>query len=52
MSVPKMRMLRCMVGVTREDIIRNKYVRGSIGVASIVDKKRENRLRWFSHVMR
>jgi len=38
--------------VTREDRIRNKYVRGSIGVASIVDYIRENKLRWFGHVMR
>jgi hypothetical protein len=27
-------------------------VRGSIGVASIVDNMRENRLRYFGHVMR
>ncbi|KAL4092493.1 hypothetical protein QTP88_026994 [Uroleucon formosanum] len=41
-----------MSGVTREDRIKNEYVRGSIGVASMVDKMRENRLRWFRHVMR
>jgi len=35
--------------VTIEDRIRNKYVRG---VASIVDKMRENRQRRFGHVMR
>jgi len=34
-----------MSGVTREDRIRNKYVRGSICVVSIVEKMRENRLR-------
>ena len=45
MSVTEMRMLRWMSGVTSEDRIKNKYVRGSIGVASIVDKMRENRLR-------
>lgn len=33
-------------------IYTNEYARGSIGVASIVDKMRENRLRWFKHVMR
>jgi len=44
-SVTEMRMLRWMNGVTREDRIRNKYVRGSIGVVSIVDRMRENRLR-------
>lgn len=41
-----------MSGMTRKDRIRNGYVRGSIGVISIVDKVRENRLRWFGHVMR
>ena len=52
MNVAEMRMLRWMSGVTREDKIRNKYIRGSIGVASIVDKMRENRLRWLGHVLR
>ena len=47
-----MRMLRWMSGVTREDKIRNEYIRGSIGVASIVDKMRENILRWLRHVLR
>jgi len=35
-----------MSGVTREDRIRNEYIRGSIGVAPIVDKRPKNRLRW------
>jgi hypothetical protein len=43
MSVAEMRMLRWMSGVTREDRIRNEYVRGSIDVASIVDKMRGNK---------
>jgi hypothetical protein len=43
MSVVEMRMLRWMSGVTRKDRIRNKYVRCSIGLASIVDKMRKNR---------
>jgi len=33
-----------MSRVTKEDKIRNEYVRDSIGVASEVDKIRENRL--------
>jgi hypothetical protein len=41
-----------MSGVTRKNRIRNEYMSGSIGVASIVDKIRVNRLRWFRHVMR
>jgi len=40
-----------MSGVTREERIRNEYLRDS-NVASIVEKMRENRLRWFGHVMR
>jgi len=35
-SVADMRMLRWMSGGTRDDRARNKYVRGSIGVASVV----------------
>jgi len=38
--------------VTREDRIKNECVRGSIGVASIVDKIRDNRLRRFGYVMK
>jgi hypothetical protein len=37
---------------TREDRIRYEYARGSIGVASIVNKMRRNKWRWFGHVMR
>jgi len=44
MSVVEMRMLRWMKGVTREDRIRNEYVRGSIRVILIVDNMMENRL--------
>jgi hypothetical protein len=44
MSVAEMRMLKWMSEVTREDRIRNEYVRSSIGVASVVNKMRENRL--------
>jgi hypothetical protein len=43
-SDAEMKMFRWMSRVTREDRIMNEYVRGSIGVASIVDKMRENGL--------
>jgi hypothetical protein len=49
MNVAEMRMLRWMSEVTRDYRIRDEYVRGSIGVASIEDKIRENRLGWFGH---
>jgi len=44
MSVAEMRILRWMSGVPRENWIRNDYIRGSIGVVSIMDKMRENKL--------
>lgn len=36
----------------RDDRIKNKYVKISIGTASVVEKVRENRLSWFGYVMR
>jgi len=30
----------------------SRYIRGSIGVASIVDKMREDWLKWLGHVLR
>lgn len=46
------RILRGVSGVTREDKIRNNYIRGSIEVTSIIKKIRENRLRWLGHILR
>ncbi|KAG5628789.1 hypothetical protein H5410_000506, partial [Solanum commersonii] len=34
------------------DKIRNEVIREKVGVASVVDKLREARLRWFGHVKR
>ena len=48
----RMRMLRWMCGNTRRDNVRNEDIRTKIGVASIEEKMRENRLRWFCHVRR
>ena len=47
-----MRMIRWICGYTRLDKIRNEVIRGKIGVASIEDKMREARLRWFGHIRR
>jgi hypothetical protein len=52
MSVAYTKMLRWMSEVTKEDRIRDEYTRGRTGLVSIVDKIRENRPRWFRHVMR
>lgn len=52
MSVAEIKMFWWINGVTREDITRNKYVRGIIGVTPIVDKTRVNKPKWFRHVKR
>ncbi|KAM3249246.1 hypothetical protein P3L10_011015 [Capsicum annuum] len=41
-----------MCGLTREDRVRNEIIWEKVGVASVEDKMRERRLRWFGHVMR
>ncbi|XP_059285302.1 uncharacterized protein LOC132038635 [Lycium ferocissimum] len=52
MKVAEMRMLRWMCGHTRSNRIRNEDIRDKVGVASVEDKMREVRLRWFGHVKR
>jgi hypothetical protein len=52
MVVAEMRMIRWICGHTMLDKIRNEVIRGKIGVASIEDKLREARLRWFGHIRR
>ncbi|XP_070050476.1 uncharacterized protein [Nicotiana tomentosiformis] len=52
MKVAEMRMLRWMCGHTRKDKNWNEVNRDKVGVASMKDKLRESRLRWFEHVIR
>ncbi|XP_059311654.1 uncharacterized protein LOC132063211 [Lycium ferocissimum] len=47
-----MRILRWMCGHTRRDRIRNGSIWDKVGVATVEDKMREARLRWFGHVHR
>ena len=44
-ELAEMRMLRWMCGNTRRDKVRNEDIRTKIGIASIEEKMRENRLR-------
>ena len=52
MEVAEMKMLRFAMGVTRKDMIRNEYIRGTVKVERLGMKMREGRLRWYGHVMR
>ncbi|XP_071728780.1 uncharacterized protein [Rutidosis leptorrhynchoides] len=47
-----MRMLRWTCGKTMLDMIPNSVYRKNLKVRSIVDKLREEWLRWFGHVRR
>ncbi|PHU28343.1 hypothetical protein BC332_00436 [Capsicum chinense] len=50
--VAEIQMLCWMCGLTRSDRVRNETIREKVRVASVEDKMREVRLRWFGHVMR
>ncbi|EYB96246.1 hypothetical protein Y032_0152g2882 [Ancylostoma ceylanicum] len=44
-----MKMLRSMAGVTRYDHICNEDIRHRFGIATMTEKLREARLRWYGH---
>jgi len=48
----EMRMLQWILGLTLRDKKRSDDIRRILGVACIMDKLREARLRWFGHVQR
>ena len=52
LKVAEMRMLRWMCGHTRLDKIKNEVIRWRLEVASISDKIRQGRLRWYGHIRR
>ena len=45
MEVAELKMMRCALGVTRKNKIRNEYVRGIAKIAKLRDKLRDRRLR-------
>uniref|UniRef100_A0A914WFV1 Polyprotein n=1 Tax=Plectus sambesii TaxID=2011161 RepID=A0A914WFV1_9BILA len=52
LHVMEMRMLCWCLGVTKLEHVMNVDVRWRLGVAPIIEKMREARLRWYGHVMR
>ena len=52
MEVAELKMVRWALGMTREDKIRNKYVRGTARISKLRDKLWDARLRWYGHVKR
>ena len=52
MDVVERRMMMWMCSKTMKDKIRNEYFLEHLEVATIGDKIRETRLRWFGHIQR
>ena len=52
LSTMEMKMIRWSFGHTRLDKIRNEIHRRRAGIAPILEKAREQRLRWYGHVLR
>jgi len=51
-DVTETRVFKWMNGVTKDDKLRNEYIRCSLGVVSIIDKIRENSKRRIGRVLR
>ena len=51
-EVAEMKMLRFAMGVTRNDNIRNEYIKGIVKVERLGMKMKEGKLRWYGHVIR
>ena len=45
-------MLRWMFSKIKMDKVKNEDIRSLVGIVSIEDKMKENRLRWFDHIGR
>ena len=52
MEVAETKMLRFAMGVTRKDKITNEYIRDTVKVERLGMKMKEDRLRWYGHIMR
>lgn len=52
MKVAEMKMLKRSFGMISLDKIMNEFIRGSQGVAGIVEKMEENMLRYYGRVER
>ena len=52
LEVAELKMVRWALGVTREDMIRNEYIRGMVRIAKLGEKIRGARLWWYGHVKR
>ena len=52
MEIAEMKMLSFAMGVTKKDKIRNEYIRVTVKVERLGMNMREDRLRWYGHVIR
>ena len=52
MQVAELKMMRYSLGISRIDRIRNDLIRGTMKIGELKTKLREDRLRWYGHVVR